>query len=265
MAKLQFKDKWVLITGASSGLGRAIALHMARKEQANLVIAARRKERLEQLKQEIESTVDREVKIITADLSRPGDVENLFRQTVETVNLYAIINNAGLTFYGKTTTEHFETYNNIIEVNLKALITLSLKFLEWFEARGEGAILNVTSEAGMVPVPYQLVYSASKHAAQVFTEGLRVENRNSNVTISSFAPGGIATEMLTKSGLDKKHGLDSPFNMNVDKAATLAIKCFKKKKFVVVPGLMNKITVLLTRFLPRRLVVTASEKVYRPE
>jgi len=264
MAKLNFKNKWVLITGASSGLGRAIALYMAKKENANLVIAARRTERLEQLKTEIQSSSNSEVKIITVDLSEPNGAEDLFKKAIDAADIYAVINNAGTTFYGKTEITHLDTFEKIIQVNLKALMVLTLEFLAWFEKKGEGAILNVTSAAGLIPTPFQLIYSASKHAAQAFTEGLRLENRKSKVVISSFAPGGIATEMLTKSGLDKKYALDNPVNMKAEKVARLAVKAFKKKKFLSVPGFMNKLMLFLVRLFPRKLVAAASELTYRP-
>jgi short-subunit dehydrogenase len=264
MVKLNFNDKWVLITGASSGLGRAIALYMAQKEKAHLVITARRTQHLEQLKKEIHSSGNTKVRILSADLSQASEVNNLFNKAIELADIYAVINNAGFTFYGKAGIADLETFEKIIAVNLRALMTLSLRFLAYFEQKGEGAILNITSEAGLLPTPFQTVYSASKHAAQVFSEGLRMENRKSNVVISSFAPGGIATELLAKSGLDKKHGLHSPFNMNVEKAAKLAVKAFKKKKFVSVPGLINNLILLLARLFPRKWVAAVSEKIYRP-
>lgn len=264
MTKLNFKNKWVLITGASSGLGYEIARQLAKKEKANLIVTARRTDRLKQLKKEIQSFGETRVEMMTVDLSQTEEVEKLIKDSVEIADIYAVINNAGVTYYGKTEIKHMDTFEQIIDVNLKAFIRISLGFLDWFEKKGEGAILNITSEAGLVPTPFQTVYSASKHAAQVFTEGLYMENRHSPVVISSFAPGGIATEMLTKSGLDKKHGLESPFNMRVEKAAQLAIKTFKRKKFISIPGGMNKLTHFLTRFLPRKIVASSSEKVYRP-
>ena len=266
MAKLNFKNKWVLVTGASSGLGRAIALYLAKHEEANLVITARRKDRLEQLKEEIESSFNTGVKIIPADLSKREDVDFLFKQAVETTDIYAVINNAGFTFYGKAEADKLDYFEEIIAVNLNALMVLTLRFLSMFQQKGKGvrAILNITSEAAFVPVPYQAVYSASKHAAQAFTEALGMENRKSKVVISSFAPGGIATEMLTKSGLDKKHDMDSPFNMKVEKVAEKAVKAFKKKKFVSVPGIVNKLILLLVRFSQRKVVAAASELIFRP-
>jgi len=236
---------------------------LAKKEKANLVLTARRMELLEQLKKEIETATTSRVKIFTVDLSRKEDIDTLFNQVTAAADIYAIINNAGLTDYGKAEISRMETFDKIIDVNLKALMILSLRFLAYFIQIGSGAILNITSEAGLIPTPYQAVYSASKHAAQAFTEALRMENRKSGVIIVSFAPGGIATEMLTKSGLDKKHGLDSSLNMKPGKAARLAINTFKKKKYLSVPGIINKLTVFFTRFLPRRWVTAAAERIYR--
>jgi len=144
---------------------------------------------------------------------------------------------------------------------------LSLRFLSYFNERGNGAILNITSLGAYISVPYQSVYAASKHAARAFTEGLFREYhtcRKRGVYICSFAPGGIRTELLSRSGLDKKHPLDSPFNMKADVAARKAINAFKKKKYVSVPGILNKVVLFLATHLPRRLVTRAAEFVYRP-
>ena len=91
-----------------------------------------------------------------------------------------------------------------------------------------------------------------------------MEYRKSGIVISSAAPGGIATEMLALSGLDKKHGMDSPFNMKAKAAARKVIKAFKKKKFVYVPGIVNKLTVFLIRFFPRKWAARITELIYRP-
>ena len=264
MAKLNFENKWVLITGASSGLGREIARYMAAKENAHLVITARRKERLEELKKEIESSGSSRVEILPADLADKADVDRLFEDAIRKADIYAVINNAGVTFYDRCEEAELERFESIVNVNLMALMRLSLKFLAYFQKQGSGAIFNVTSETAFVPIPYQNVYSASKHAAQAFTEGLYMEYRGSDIVISSFAPGGIATEMITLAGLDKKIEVDSPFNMKADVVARKAVKSFKKKKFVSIPGIMNKMTVFLLRFVPRRLAAQLTEYIYRP-
>jgi hypothetical protein len=267
MAKLNFENRWVLITGASSGLGREMARHLAAVEKANLIVTARRKERLEQLKKEIESTHPVRVEVLPADLNRDEDVDRLFKRATETAEVYALINNAGLTGYGKTNPADMDAYEKIMNVNFKALMKLSLRFLSYFIERGNGALLNITSLGAYIPIPYQNVYAASKHAARVFTEGLFREYhayRKKGVFICSFAPGGIRTELLHNSGLDQKYPADSPFNMKADVAARKAINAFKKKKYVSVPGAVNKLALFLAVHLPRHLVTWAAEFIYRP-
>lgn len=264
MAKLNFKDKWILITGASSGLGREMARLLAKREKAHLVVTARRKERLEDLKTEIESSGNTRVEILQADLNNTDDVELVFKKAVEIADIYAVINNAGLSFYNISKETDIDVFEKIIRVNLLAPMRLCLKFISYFQQKGGGAILNITSETGLVLVPYQSAYSASKHGIQAFTEGLHMEYRGSGITICSFAPGGVITEMITNIGLEKKIELHSRVNMKADIAARKAIKAFKKKKFLVVPGLLNKATVFVVRFLPRWLVAFLAEIIYRP-
>ena len=263
MARLNLSDKWVVVTGASSGLGRALAFHLATEEKSNVIIAARRKDKLEELKKEIESIQPSRVEIVEVDLSEPEGADFLFNRAVEIAEIYGLINNAGVTFYGNTEESQYNIYKEIIDVNLIAVMKLSLRFLSYFTERGGGAILNVSSMGAFFPMPYQNVYSASKHAIQVFTEGLYQECRKGGVVISSFAPGGIATEMLTKSGLDKKYDLNSVFNMKAEVVAKKAVRSLKKKKFLSVPGFFNNLVLFLIRLFPRKVVARVLELVYR--
>lgn len=264
MKRLSFKNKWVVITGASSGLGRAIALRLAEKEEANLILTARRLDRLQEVRNTIKERYGRLVELIPADLSQAEDIEILFKKSTDVGHVYAVVNNAGTTWYGKTSLEHLAIYRKIMAVNFHALMELSLRFLSYFEQQGCGALLNVTSAAGLSPLPYQSVYSASKHAAQAFSEALIQENRNRDIVISSFAPGGIATEMLEKSGIEKKFDKDSIFNMDADKVARKAIRSFKRGKYLSVPGFLNNLMTFLIRFVPRKIATTTTERSYRP-
>ncbi len=264
---MNFENKWVLITGASSGLGREIARYMATYEHAHLVIAARRRERLEALKQEIESKGDTRVEVLETDLGNKEDVDRLFEKATAVADIYGVINNAGITVYKITEEADLDTYEKIVNVNQMAPIRLTLKFLTYFQQKGEGAILNVTSETGLIPVPYQNAYSASKHAIQAFTEGLYMEYREyreKGIFISSFAPGGIITEMIVNAGLGEKIKTDSIFNMKAEAAARKAVKTFKKKKFLSVPGILNKATVFVARFMSRKALARFGEIIYRP-
>ncbi len=263
MAGLNFKNRWVLVTGASSGLGRSIAIELASNECANLIISARRTERLKELKNDIEKKYGTEVLIIKSDLSDPKSVKNLFEKSISQRDVYALINNAGVTDFSLSEIEKYEIYEKIVEVNFKALMRLSLLFLDYFKKKNGGAILNITSMGGLFPLVYQNVYCASKHAAQAFTEILYAENENKNITISSFAPGGIVTEMLEYTGLDKKKGSKSIFNHSPEKVAKSAIRSFKKRKLLGIPGVMYSFGLQMKRVLPRKTLLKMLKNSYK--
>ncbi len=264
MRGLDFNGKLVVVTGASSGLGREIARALALRERANVVVAARRCQRLEELKAQIESRCASRVYVVPVDLSAPAGPDTLFREANAFGEVYALVNCAGVTFYGKTLEASPEQNQRMVAVNLAAGMKATLLFLRTFLERGTGAILTVTSVSAFVPTPYQNVYSATKHGIQAFMEGLAREYRGQGVTFSTFAPGGMATEMLTLSGLDRKFGKDAPFNMDVERAARKALASFKKGSLCSVQGLLYKIVVFLARHAPRRLVAWAVERIYAP-
>ena len=264
MAKLNFKNKRILITGASSGLGKEIARILAYQEEAHLIIAARRLDKLKELQKEIELNSKSKVTVIRSDLGRKNGPQLLFDKAVKLGKVDAIINNAGMTCYGKTDTFSLIEFETIFNVNTHAAVNLSYLFLKYFLKKKSGAILNITSQAAFLPVPYQSVYAASKHATQAFTEALYQEYKKSGIVISSFAPGGIATEMITKSGLNEKFKSESRLLMSAEKAAKLAIKGFKKKKYCVIPGIQMKMTNFVNRFIPRKCLTSIAAGIYKP-
>jgi len=263
MAKLKLENRWILVTGASSGLGRQIAYRLAEFERANLILAARRQELLERIGRDIQRRYQRQVRSIKVDLSRESGARDLFAAATAECSVFAVINNAGMTSYQSTSSRLLEEYRQIFHINYHSLMKLTLFFYDYFRDRGEGAILNVTSAAAFMPIPYQNVYAASKHAAQAFTEGLIAENQNRNVFISTFAPGGIATEMIRKAGLDKKYKLNSIYYMKPRTVARRAIKCLKFKRHIKIPGMGNKVVYFLTRLFPRRWVVQVASYFYK--
>lgn len=265
MRKIRFAGRWVLVTGASGGLGREIALVLAEQEEANLIVASRRIEKLEQLKREIEGSTKSQVVVIQADLSQSEDVDMLFERSTSVGDVFALVNNAGLTFYGKTVINRWPDHEKIFRVNLLATMKLSLKFLAYFQEKGRGAILNISSQGAFVSIPFQSVYSATKSAVQTFSEGLREENRGSGVIICTYAPGGIDTEMLSTSGIKQNVPDSGIFTMTPRLAAVKAIRALKRGKALTIPGLVNKLIYCLVRHFPRRLVVRITGWIYRPK
>jgi len=265
MSRLNFADKTVVITGAASGLGRSLALRLACVEKAHLVVADCRADRLETLKAEIEAACPSRVRTVAVDLGAPEGAGILFEKAVAGGDVHALINNAGLSYYGKTLDRPFAAYRELIQVNCLTVFETTASFLGYFLDKGEGAILNVTSLGGIISLPYQNVYAATKHAVQAFSESLREEYRKNGVVICTFAPGGIATEMISRSGLDRHFRMDSRLLMPPERAAEKALRAFKKKKMVYVPGLLNKLAVLAQRATSRKRALRSTCRIYEPK
>ncbi|MCX6564975.1 MAG: SDR family NAD(P)-dependent oxidoreductase [Candidatus Aminicenantes bacterium] len=265
MSRLSFENKLVVVTGAASGLGRELAKRMAVAEKAHLVVADCRADRLETLKAEIEAVCSSKVHVVSVDLGSGDGAKTLFEKATALGNVYALINNAGLSFFGKTLDRPFSAYRELIQVNCLTVLETTTAFLGYFLEKGEGAILNVTSLGGLVTLPYQNFYAATKHAVQTFSEGLSSEYRNRGVVICTFAPGGIATEMITKSGLDKHFGENNRVLMHPERAAELAVRGFKKKKLINVPGILSKLVIITQRIIPRKTVIRETDRIYAPK
>jgi len=264
MGKLNFKDRWVLLTGASSGLGRELALSLAKNENANLIISSRRKDKLDILKKEIENECKTRVEVFKTDLNHLNEIDDLFEKSIKIGPIFAIINNAGVTSYGKTDKHLLRTYEQIIDVNFKAVMKLSLMFLAYFQEKGEGGILNISSQGAYFPIPYQNVYGALKSALQNFTEALREENKKTGIFICSVALGGMSTEMFTGSGLDQIVKAENVFMMNPRIAAKKVIRFFKKGRGAVSPGFLNKLIHFFVRILPRKVIIKIANYIYKP-
>jgi uncharacterized protein len=259
-----FRGKLFVVTGASSGLGREIALRLACQEGAHIVASGRRRERLEELKAEVEGSSDSRVSIVTADLGDPAEAESLHRWATAHGEVFGLVNCAGVTYYGRTLDAPAGTSERVMAVNLFAGMRLVMLFLPDFLARGRGAILTVTSLAGVLTTPYQTVYSASKHGMQAFMEGIAREYRGRGVGFTTVLPGGLDTEMLTLSGLDRKIPSGSAVTMSPARAARIAVKALKRGRERCVPGLMNKMLLLSSRLLPRSVVERSADRLYDP-
>jgi len=264
MKALDFNGKLIVVTGASSGLGREIVKILALKERAHVVAAARRRDRLEELKAETEAQCASRVHVLSVDLGSPAGVQTLYREATAIGEVYALVNCAGLTYYGRTLDASMEEYEKIISVNFLSEMRACMLFLRYFLDRGRGALLTVTSVTAFVPTPYQNVYAATKHGMQTFMEGLAVEYRGKGVAICTFVPGGMATEMITNSGLDRKIGTADRVYMDPARAARKALASFKRAKRRAIPGFMYKTVVFLVRLLPRATVAWVVEKIYSP-
>jgi len=260
MTKLQFKNKWVLVTGASSGLGAEIARQLATKHGANLILLARRKDKLEQLKSELEGNHKVKVKILIADLSKPGEVDQALENILAEEQLYAAVLNAAITHFGPHRDLSWETYETMLQTNVNAVVRMTNRLTEHFENnKREGGLMIVSSMAALIPIPYQAVYSGTKSFLLGFATALRYELQNKNFSITVFTPGGIETEMTEGEKFNDLRNWLTP----VSQVAKDGLNAFQKQKLTVIPGFSNRMGNLLFKIAGRKFILKQMARIYR--
>jgi short-subunit dehydrogenase len=192
-----------LITGASSGLGKEFALIHAEKG-GDLVIVARREEKLNKLKNEIESKFNVQVKVIVKDLTDNNAATEIYKEIKDDkIEIDYLINNAGFGGVGKFHEREWQQDLDMINLNIIALTALTRLFLPDFVKRNSGKILNVSSTASLLPGPLQAVYYATKAYVTSFSNAVNEELHDTNITVTNLMPGATATEFGATSGMDK--------------------------------------------------------------
>jgi len=189
-----FKDKTVIITGGSEGVGAATARKFA-EHGANLVLVARSKRNLERIAEELRGKT--RVEIVAMDVSDTDACINLFKKTeFEFGNINILVNNAGFHERGSVDSVSVEDLSAMIDVNLKAPIILCKLAIKYLKQAGGGAIINVASLAGRTPVPRAATYSATKFGLRAFTFALGEEVRGSDIKLAAVSPGPIDTGFI---------------------------------------------------------------------
>ncbi len=241
-----------LITGASSGMGKDMAKVLAQKGY-DLILVARRKELLTDLKKELKTKVT----IIDLDLTIEENVYKLYDKT-KNKNIDILINNAGFGLFGLFYKTDLDTELKMIDLNIKAYHILTKLFLQDFIKKDQGYILNVCSSAGFMAGPRLSTYYATKNYITKLTMAINEELRimKSNVHISALCPGPVKTEFtkVAKGDFVIK-GADSYY------VAEYAIDKLFKNKMLIVPTLYMKITLFLNRFAPYRLSLFVASKI----
>ena len=259
--KMQFHSRWVLVTGASSGLGLEMATQLATRHHANLILVARREAQLLALKEQLEQSAGVQCRVIAADLSKPADVERVYAETIAVGDIYGVILNAGVTYFGRHTDMDWAAFQNMLAINVTSVIRLLTLFTPYLIDKNQGGgMMVVSSMAGLLPVPYQSAYAGTKAFVTNFSQSLAQELHNENVSITVFSPGGIDTEMTQGSNL--RHFENTPFLQSVQSCATDGIAALQARQTLAVPGLLNKQQLFLTRLAPRKLIGFMTRKAY---
>jgi hypothetical protein len=260
MTAMDFRGRWVLVTGASSGLGREMAVQLARDYGAHLVLVARRAERLEELAAELRAAHGVEVKPVVADLADVEAAGRMLEAVLAEVPLYAAVLNAGVTHFGHHEELDWARLAAMLEVNVRSPARMLSTLLPYLERRGEGGgVLLVASLAGLTPVAYQSAYSGTKAFLVNLGCSLHHELAPRGVTVTTFAPGGIQTEMTEGRRFDDLRGWLVP----VGPCAREALEGLCARRYLVVPGRLYRFGAYLTRLLPQSFVVGRVAAEYR--
>lgn len=242
-----------LITGASAGIGREFARQLATRART-VVIVARREERLNELRDEIRNrNAQLNVHTRVVDLCEKAQIEELVGWLEQNkIEIDFLINNAGLGDYGTVATSDIERDNRIIQVNITALIFLTRQLLPQMIKKKKGAILNVSSSAGFLPIPGMTVYAATKAFVNSFTEALRAELGNSGVSVTALCPGPVHTEfgdVAARPGGKPETGPEFIY-VSVEQTARDALRAVEADKPLVIPGAFMKFGMFLARITP---------------
>jgi len=233
-----------LITGASSGIGMEMAKYF-NELNIDLILVARRKDRLEELKKDFKVNVE----IIDLDLSKIDNVKKLYESTKDK-GVDILVNNAGFGLFGEFVETDVEREFEMIDVNIKAPHYLTKMFLKDFVKRDSGYILNVASSAAFLAGPLLSTYYATKNYICRLTEAIweELRRKKSNVHISALCPGPVETEFnKVAKGKFKKPGISAKY------VAKYAIDNMFEKKLIIVPTLKMRLAVRFNIFLPRKL------------
>lgn len=253
------KHHRAVITGASSGLGEEYARQLAARG-ADLVIVARRVERLQKLAEELAVRHGVKLEVLQLDLTEPGAARQLFEAaTAQGREVTMLINNAGIGPFARFLDEQLEKHLAAIELNVVALTELCHHFGRHMQAHGRRSyIKNVGSIASYQGVPNFAVYSGTKFYVRVFSEVLARELRGSRITVTCLCPGGTHTEFSEANGQVLKASAQSMM-MSASVVVALGIRGMLAGRAIVVPGFINKLACFFPRLFPSGLALTLAQ------
>ena len=246
-----------LITGASAGIGEEFARQLARRG-SDLILVARRKDRLEKLAEEVPTTAH----VIECDLvSEAAKLPDKVAKLGVAVDL--LINNAGFGTRGRFLELDPEREAEIVRVNCEAIVTLTHAFLPAMVERRRGGLITVASTAGMQPLPYETTYGASKAFAISFMEALSMELRGTGVRCLVVNPGPVKTEWQQVAGYDENTRI-MPGMISAEECAADALRAYDRGKRSVIPGRLFP-WVMRGTVAPKAIKLRVTERIYRPD
>ena len=262
VAKSSATRGWALVTGASSGIGAELARQLAKRGH-DLVLTARRRDRLEALAREIRARHGVEVLVVDCDLgdaNGPGRVLSALEEKAIVPTLLA--NNAGFGVHGLAVEQSLSRQLEMIDLNVRSLTALSLSLGAQMAARGSGAIINVASTGAFQPAPHVAVYTATKSYVLSFSQALAWELAPRGVRVLALCPGATRTEFFEAGQVHIQ--LNGMLYMSAERCVQIALRALDRGRRVIVTGWVNAVGAWLARVLPQWMVVPVSARIMRP-
>ena len=252
-----FKNKTILITGASSGIGEAFAIEL-NKLEAKLILTARSKDKLVALAEKMNNAI-----VISGDLSNrdfPNELYNEIKN--KNIDVDIVINNAGFGFSGLFLNSSMENYSGMIDLNICSLVNLTHLFLNDMVKNKSGGIINISSLASFQSMPYFTVYAATKAFVTFFTIGLYEEYRKQNIRVLGVCPGYTKTNFNKRADMiDNNHA--AGYIMSAEIVVRQSLKAYANNKYILINGFTNKITRRIMRILPQKISLKITKMILK--
>ena len=255
---------YALITGASKGIGKAIAIELAKK-QNNILLVARNEAELKSTASEITKDHNVTCHFMALDLSQADAPKMLFDWcSKNSFTIDILVNNAGYGLSGSIDNYDFAAYQNMMQVNMSTPLNLTLLFLPMLKKQSKAYILNIASSAVYQAVPGLSIYAATKSFLFSMSRGLKFELRNSNVSVTVVNPGTTDTNFANRAKVTNERALKAAekFNMTPTSVAKIAVEGMYARKAEIIPGFINKLGAFLAVILPKKILEGGAAGIY---
>ncbi len=257
------KDDYALITGASLGIGKEIAIELSRKNINTLLIALDTPELIE-TSNYISENYNTQVDSLGVNLIEEGASDIIYDWCIKNkYHVSTLINNAGFGEGGYFEEVPLARYYQMMDLNNKAYISMIHKFLPEMKKKKNGRIMNTSSMEAFLPLPYKAVYTGTKNFVYAFSLALAEEVKNHKVTISVLCPGPVLTNKGGLERLESQGGKAKLLLLMPDMVAKIAVKNMLRGKLVINPGKMNWWITKLAKFMPTKIKMRLLERIFR--
>ncbi|MGY3090779.1 short-subunit dehydrogenase [Hymenobacter sp. UYAg731] len=254
---------YALVTGASRGIGRAIALLLAQRGY-DLLLVARSEDQLTNLALEIGTRHKRQAHVLATDLAAPGAAETVAAWAIQqTDQLAVLVNNAGYGLWGRFEQLSLTEQQNMMQLNMHLPVALTHALLPTLHKAPKAYILNVASTAAYQAVPSLSLYAASKAFLLSFSRGLRYELKTSNISVTCLSPGATTTSFADRAGMGAElQATANKVSMTPEAVAAAAVNGLLAGEAEIIPGVLNKVSAGLTSLVPKGIVEKIAAGIY---